>query len=92
MNAPIPKEPIRSLQFMTDEKQWPRWPICPLKRPERTPTGGLGSECGCLVAGHGATVFQVTMFAFPSQIPFARLPQTKYVDFNAVIDDGWMVD
>jgi hypothetical protein len=81
-------------RMMADPGDWPRWPILPLKR---TSPQGVGLECAIMVAWeeHLTTVFFADMFDLPGgtfKEVFGSLPQKKYTDYDAILDDGWMVD
>ena len=85
----------RNLEMMRDRGNWPMWPVLPVKRPSTT---GYGfPDCGLMVAWEGnlTTVFHASMFELKSgafKEVFGSLPHTRYTDYEAILDAGWVVD
>jgi len=77
----------KDIQMMSSPLDWPRWPRLPMKR--RTDNGQI--EVGVMLAMEGqlSTVWLVTMF---SKIDPETTPKIEYTDYDAVADDGWIVD
>lgn len=69
------------LEMMRHENRWPVWPFLPLIR---------GDEVGVLIAGQGAIVYRVNLFAMMGKLATAE--QIHYPSLEAVVADGWIVD
>jgi hypothetical protein len=90
------------LEMMGSSIDWPHWPILPMKRsltpgqpvdPDRPETW----TTGIMVAWYDnlTTIFYANMFMLPSGTfaeVFGPLPQKKYTDHEAILDDGWVID
>ena len=81
------------LDFMSDPGQWPCWPWLPMKK-----TGPKGDrECALLHADDfpdkPACLYKVNLYTIRTYFPTPDMEKTReYVDFQAMLDDGWMVD
>jgi hypothetical protein len=92
----------KQLDFMTSPGDWPHWPILPIKRPSRYASAQSESDPNtwshAIMAAwddHRFTVFFVNMLALESgtlKEILGPLPQKTYTDFDAILDDDWMVD
>jgi hypothetical protein len=85
----------KHLSMMRTPDKWPRWPVLPIKRynPDHH-----GTECAVMFAveGYLTTVFlgylieakgptiADAMACYPNRL--------KYDDYDAILDDGWIVD
>lgn len=84
----------KSLAFMNDPGEWPRWPILPVKRHD---ANGF-TETGLMFAVEEVrfTVYRGNMFTLPgpriSDAIAACEVIKEYIDLEGVIDDGWIVD
>jgi len=84
---------LTDLQKMNSRNDWPRWPWLPMKRIMSD--GSL--QCSLLHADSDATkpayLYLVNLFEVRSYFPTSDMPTTReYVDFQAMLDDGWKVD
>lgn len=92
----------KALLYMNDPGLWPHWPVLPMKRPSRYSTAQKSDDpntwsFGMLVAweGNRTTLFCGFIHAIPGGKfgdVFGTLPQKDYTDFEAILDDDWMVD
>lgn len=79
----------KDIEMMSNPENWPRWPRLPIKRSD--PTGNHQVEIGVMLAleGHLTMVFKTNMFA---KIDHATTDKYVYSDYEAIADDGWVVD
>lgn len=80
------------LRMMVEEKDWPAWPVLPLKKKHRGP--GL-PELGVLVAGNGSKVYLGDMYEVRRRVLAGGVADVKCVEFEnfgAIASAGWMVD
>jgi hypothetical protein len=76
----------RDVKMMRSPIEWPRWPMLPVKRSEKTGP----PECGIMWATGEPIVYHCNMWAIPDDL--TKAPQTKYDSFDAVVEAGWQVD
>ena len=79
---------IDDLEFMKNPNLWPHL-VLPIKRyleEEKFPQIGI-------VTPFLSTVYLVNLYDDSWQsVAFKDMPSIEYEDFQAVIDDGWIVD
>jgi len=73
------------LAMMQDPNRWPLGFMLPLKKI------GL-REMGFLYSGMDAKVAPVVILGSIYDDNKQDLPKREYADFEAIVDDGWMVD
>lgn len=82
----IPEQRDREKRMMNNPLDWPMWPYLPLKR-----INTHEPSCGYILAQHGreTTVYLANIFdrGWKGPIDFK-----EYESFDAIIDDGWVVD
>jgi len=82
------------LHLLQDHDAWANYPLLPVKRflaDQPLP------ECAVMAAGwpgHEHEVFLVGLYSIEGKIIDAlkRAQSIKYTSYQAVMDDGWMVD
>jgi len=77
------EERERSLAHIKDPDQWVHLGKCPIKRRRGTQM----PEVGYLVEGAGPRVYLGNLFNIRQDDAFK-----DYASFEAIIDDGWVVD
>jgi hypothetical protein len=75
----------RDLEMMRSDKNWPMWPILPLKKWNREKHS---FDCGYLEFLAGSVVFKANLHT-AREIETEKL---KYASLEAIIADGWTVD
>lgn len=75
------------VRFMSRPGEWPYWPKLPIKRRSRKE--GEQIEIGTMLAKEGSltTVFLCNIFDSP-----ILAEKIEYTDYEAIADDGWIVD
>lgn len=76
------------MAFMKDPMQWPRWPFLPVKRRHSNGAVQVGLM---LEVGDGVppTVYQCSMYQLND---LKNAEKIVYLDFEGLLDDGWVVD
>lgn len=80
--------------MMQSPSKWPLWPVLPVKQRNGMKQPGLG------VMHEGAfgvqpTVYLIDLFGLSKQPPgtsWDDIEHVDFLDFEAVIDAGWVVD
>ena len=81
---------LTDLEMMQESAAWPAYPLLPLKR---YPNKHSEAELGILWQGCGPTVYRCSMFHLPeTPEESAALPTIKYENFEALVNDGWVID
>jgi len=78
------------LFMMKDSGTWPGWPFLPLKKSVK----GF-PECGFLVDDGGPVTYLGNVFELksgPMKDVVAGIPTKEYGSFEAIVEDGWVVD
>jgi hypothetical protein len=78
----------RDLQMMKTPDIWPMWPRLPLKK-RNLETGQVDVGLIMAVEGMLTTVWHVTMF---ETVTPDVTPHMVYESYEAITDDGWIVD
>lgn len=65
-----------TIKIILDSSEWTQWPILMLKRRD---------QIGYLFEGKGSVVNVLDVVG-------AVVSKIKYIDFNAMIDDGWEIN
>jgi hypothetical protein len=76
----------REMAMMTGPNQWPLWPILPLKN-----RGPEWPELGFLREESFDTPIRPVVFIGSIFEPDKAVPK-EYLDFDGILDDGWIVD
>lgn len=86
----------QEIEMMQSPARWPAWPMLPLKRKDTDgPMMGLLLEVGLAVGLKvESTVYLTNLFEFPGMSLEARreVKFLEYSSFEALLDDGWVVD
>jgi hypothetical protein len=87
----------RDLYYFGHPDFWPLRPFLPVRRARDAEPDQLGLLYDARGAsgtyGHNCTVFLVNIFELPpTEAAFFQLPRCVYDTFNALADDGWVVD
>lgn len=84
----------REITMMKTPDHWPRWPILPVKRSGHIlePFG-----CGIMVASADCAlhIYDIDMFLLqsgPLGPQLDAVEHKEYQDYDAILDDGWVVD
>lgn len=79
----------KDIALMSKPVEWPRWPLLPLKRSDKSGNGQI--EVGVLYASQNylTVVWLTTMF---NTIDPDSTPKIVYDSYEAISDDGWVVD
>ncbi len=77
---------IGDTAFIKRSDEWPRHPICCLKRN----TDRYPQQCGYIVAGTPTEVILSNIFDFSIPLPVA--PTIHYNTIEDMLIDGWKVD
>lgn len=86
-----PHERCDSLALMRNQDKWPLGNILPVKR-RYVGEGGF-PECGTLIAPTLLKEFtRIFVFVGTMYEPLHDQVRLEYSSFEAVVDDGWMVD
>ena len=81
---------LTDLEMMQESAAWPAFPLLPLKRYQNKPSD---PELGILWQGCGPTVYRCSMFYLPkTPEESAALLTIKYESFEALVNDGWVID
>lgn len=78
---------ISDVEFLKDETLWPNI-VCPVKRYPP----GKSMECGIVADDNEPVVRILNMFAGWTPESFDAAVKYTYPSFEAMIEDGWMVD
>ena len=80
--------------MMEHVELWPRWPVLPVKRYGPTWQQGDLPEMGVLAAceEHRHTVFLDVMLFGMDGDALKDAKRKEYDSFQAIVDDGWVVD
>lgn len=76
------------MDMMKNPSEWPRWPVLPVKR--RHSNGAV--QVGLMLEvedGVHPTVYQCSMFQLRD---LKNAEKIEYLDFEGLLDDGWVVD
>jgi hypothetical protein len=84
---------MNDVEFMKNPELWPIWPRLPLKKRR----GNLGFELAIMiegtVSGRGiGTVKPIVYFATMYEVLDSDTPRKQYDSFEAIVEDGWVVD
>lgn len=84
--------------FISNPDKWPYWPALPVKRYDKTKPGSF-PECGLILADTLTRVYHnVSVFGLdekPGKTWSEKLkdvPTTDYLNLDALLADGWVVD
>ena len=102
MTRPVPmtgEEREKHLEMMQHPELWPMWPVLPLINRSETDREGFVVP-GCIADANESGRYEVvmcTMYQLPEGIitydEFYQSHPTKVYDsYEAMLDDGWMVD
>lgn len=83
------QEGVKGMQI---PDSWPNYPLLPVKKYNEGSTGLDAMECGVLVAGKGPTVFLANMWSLTSMSDLEGVKTKAYPSFEALQEDGWIVD
>jgi hypothetical protein len=83
---------MRDLAMMSDSRQWPSWPVLPLKR---VVDGML--ECGLMADDRHyrqrkCRVYIANIYRLPPDLDSKEVKHQDYETFALAIADGWGVD
>lgn len=88
----------RDRSMMLNSLKWPRWPLLPVKNSQIVPKGSF-PECGFIIdagplARNGRfNIYVADIFdASACAKAVTEAPKYSYVDIDAALDAGWMVD
>lgn len=79
--------------MMRNPSQWPNWPLLPVKQTKYDvakgprPVGVMLAEDGLPLVYH-ANLFDIA----GGKVNIGECPITKYETYEAMIEDGWVVD
>lgn len=68
---------------------WPRWPLCPVKRYDKSKPHGF-PDCGVVTEGR-FVVFMVNLYRVSPGV-FDSCEKHEYESYEDMVADGWMVD
>lgn len=79
-----------SLAFMQQPAVWPLWPVLPVKQRDgmKQPRLGIMREAAF---GVKPVVYLTNLFDMQGK-QWDDFEKIEYLDFEAIIDDGWVVD
>jgi hypothetical protein len=81
----------KSLKFMLDPNRWPRWPYLPVKKYPVGMSHGM-PDTGVVLEGK-PTVYIANLYALPrTPEGWEALQKHEYLTFQALVNDGWIVD
>jgi hypothetical protein len=83
----MPKQPMTDQEFMANPKEWPAWPLLPVKRS----TQEGRTECGFLLPTQ-TDVYLDNIYALTRDWRPEGAKHIAYDSFAAIIADGWRVD
>lgn len=91
---PVKQKPYDHVKMMQSPGQWPLWPVLPLKQREgmKQPRLGVMHEAAF---GVKPTVYLVDLYNLSKQPPgtsWDDIEHIDYLDFEGVVDAGWVVD
>ena len=75
--------------FLNNPDDWPRWPICPVKRWSEAEGHW---ECGLVFSHCPVRVVRLNMFAGWTPGEYAKAQKHTYSSIETLLDDGWQVD
>lgn len=80
-------------KIRSPRRDWPLWPLLPLKRNVAAGAPGYPREVGTIVAGEHEqpVVYLVNAYRFKPK-DLERYKTLNYASPEALVDDGWMVD
>jgi hypothetical protein len=81
----------KNLRMMRRPDDWPQWPCLPLVRREMKTDKDVLPEVGLLWDEAKPTVYFINMFALGS-VNLTDVDKKEYMDWDALLDDGWVVD
>lgn len=78
-------------EMMQSPEKWPLWPVLPVKQRNGMSSSRLG------IMREGAfgvkpVVYLVTLYEVKTGQSWDDLEKFEYLDFEGVVDDGWVVD
>ena len=72
---------------------WLRWPVLPMKRPDKENKFGIQIGVMRAMSGEiGTTIYLMGMYSIKEYTDWKKVPKVVYKDVDELLANGWIVD